>query len=186
MGRAEGIGNFLTFWLANSKDPLDFQVNREGWFGRKIKISKSLEYEGINDLIEGIKLINKKNLKPDQLKNLKEFIFKLNFEVNQYSNIFSSLCFASRLSSLHVLYKEVENLEPKKEEPKVQHEKRVRPRVYFDTCGLPLNTTQAKLKKAFYKLARERHPDKPTGSPEKFKALNDAYDRILKANRWTR
>lgn len=185
MGRAEGIQNFLTHWLAKSNDQLGFTVNREGWFGRKITIHKSLEHEGISDLIDGIKLINKKELNPDQLKNLKKFIKKLNFEVNEYSNIFSSIFLGSRLSSLNALYKEVKNLQPKKEEPKV-HEKIVQRRNNFDTCGLPLNATQAELKKAFYDLARERHPDKPTGSPEKFKALNYAYDRILKANRWTR
>src|SRR4051812_16056053 len=48
---------------------------------------------------------------------------------------------------------------------------------YYQTLGVPRTASQADIKKAFRKLARENHPDKNPGNPEaerRFKAVNEA------------
>jgi curved DNA-binding protein len=48
---------------------------------------------------------------------------------------------------------------------------------YYRTLGVPRSATQAEIKKAFRKLARESHPDKhpgDTGAERRFKELNEA------------
>lgn len=47
----------------------------------------------------------------------------------------------------------------------------------FKEMGLPVTATAADAKKAYYKAAREHHPDKG-GDAEKFKVLNNAYEVI--------
>src|SRR3954466_4429115 len=48
---------------------------------------------------------------------------------------------------------------------------------YYETLGVPRTASQADIKKAFRKLARENHPDKNPGNTEaerRFKAINEA------------
>jgi DnaJ-class molecular chaperone len=48
---------------------------------------------------------------------------------------------------------------------------------YYDTLGVPRSASQADIKKAFRKLAREHHPDKKPGdkaAEARFKAINEA------------
>ena len=52
---------------------------------------------------------------------------------------------------------------------------------YYTTLGVPRGASEAEIKKAFRKLAREHHPDvaKPRdkkAAEEKFKQINEAYD----------
>jgi len=48
---------------------------------------------------------------------------------------------------------------------------------YYQTLGVPRSASQADVKKAFRKLARENHPDKKPGdtaAEARFKAINEA------------
>src|SRR5215471_16212428 len=48
---------------------------------------------------------------------------------------------------------------------------------YYETLGVPRTASQADIKKAFRKLAREHHPDKKPGdgaAEARFKAINEA------------
>ena len=50
-------------------------------------------------------------------------------------------------------------------------------RDYYRTLGVPRTATQAEIKKAFRKLARENHPDKHAGdksAEQRFKEINEA------------
>src|SRR5829696_6508376 len=49
---------------------------------------------------------------------------------------------------------------------------------YYQTLGVPRTASQADIKKAFRKLAREHHPDKmpgDTAAEARFKAVNEAH-----------
>src|SRR2546422_857442 len=49
---------------------------------------------------------------------------------------------------------------------------------YYQTLGLKRNTSQAEIKKAFRKLAREHHPDAKPGDKDaerRFKLINEAH-----------
>src|SRR5829696_7036739 len=49
---------------------------------------------------------------------------------------------------------------------------------YYKTLGVPRTATQAEIKKAFRKLARENHPDKHAGdklAERRFKEINEAH-----------
>src|SRR5829696_1908709 len=49
---------------------------------------------------------------------------------------------------------------------------------YYQTLGVPRTASQADIKKAFRKLARENHPDKmpgDTAAEARFKAVNEAH-----------
>ncbi len=55
-------------------------------------------------------------------------------------------------------------------------------RDYYEVLGVKRGATEAELKQAYRKLARELHPDRNKDDPkasEKFKAINEAYD-VLK------
>lgn len=46
---------------------------------------------------------------------------------------------------------------------------------YYDVLGIPKNSTQEQIKKAYRKLSLKYHPDKTGGDDTKFKELNEAY-----------
>lgn len=50
-------------------------------------------------------------------------------------------------------------------------------RDYYEVLGVPKDSTQEDIKKAYRKLAMEHHPDKG-GSDETFKELNEAYETL--------
>src|SRR2546428_2827845 len=55
----------------------------------------------------------------------------------------------------------------------------VRYKVYYEVLDVPRTASEAEIKKAFRKLAREYHPDvakNKTQAEEKFKELNEAYE----------
>ena len=56
---------------------------------------------------------------------------------------------------------------------------------YYDILGVSRAATDNEIKKAFYKRARELHPDvnKSLDAEEKFKELNEAYDVLSDSNK---
>lgn len=46
---------------------------------------------------------------------------------------------------------------------------------YYKTLGVNKTATKDEIKKAFYKLAHQHHPDKNGGDDKKFKEVNEAY-----------
>jgi len=57
---------------------------------------------------------------------------------------------------------------------------------YYQTLGVPRTATQAEIKKAFRKLARENHPDKKPGdktAEARFKAINEAHAVLADADK---
>src|SRR5207244_5505939 len=57
---------------------------------------------------------------------------------------------------------------------------------YYQTLGVPRAATQAEIKKAFRKLARENHPDKKPGDKSaeaRFKAINEAHAVLADADK---
>ncbi|MFA6252117.1 MAG: molecular chaperone DnaJ [Candidatus Paceibacterota bacterium] len=46
---------------------------------------------------------------------------------------------------------------------------------YYKILGVPRSSNQDEIKKAYYKLAHQYHPDKKDGNEEKFKEVNEAY-----------
>ncbi|AJQ45450.1 molecular chaperone DnaJ [Ureaplasma diversum] len=58
-------------------------------------------------------------------------------------------------------------------------------RDYYEVLGVSKNATDAEIKSAFRKLAKEYHPDKNKGADaeEKFKEINEAYEVLSDANK---
>ncbi|MDR1358644.1 MAG: molecular chaperone DnaJ [Coriobacteriales bacterium] len=56
---------------------------------------------------------------------------------------------------------------------------------YYEILGVSRDTTDSEIKKAFYKRARELHPDvnKAVDAEERFKELNEAYDVLSDSNK---
>lgn len=48
----------------------------------------------------------------------------------------------------------------------------------YDLLEVPPDATEAQLKKAYYKLSKQYHPDKSDGDETKFKEMKDAYDLL--------
>lgn len=46
---------------------------------------------------------------------------------------------------------------------------------YYKVLGVSKNATKDEIKKAFYKLAHQHHPDKNKGDDKRFKEINEAY-----------
>ena len=46
---------------------------------------------------------------------------------------------------------------------------------YYKILGVNKSATKDEIKKAFYKLAHQHHPDKNGGDDKKFKEVNEAY-----------
>ncbi len=49
---------------------------------------------------------------------------------------------------------------------------------YYKTLGVDKKASKDEIKKAFYKLAHQHHPDKNGGKDEKFKEVNEAYQTL--------
>ena len=56
---------------------------------------------------------------------------------------------------------------------------------FYELLDVPKSATEAEIKKAFYKKARELHPDvnKASDAEERFKELNQAYDVLSDSNK---
>ncbi|MCL2756521.1 MAG: DnaJ domain-containing protein, partial [Coriobacteriia bacterium] len=56
---------------------------------------------------------------------------------------------------------------------------------YYDLLGVSKDANDVEIKKAFYKRARELHPDvnKAPDAEERFKELNQAYDVLSDGNK---
>lgn len=51
---------------------------------------------------------------------------------------------------------------------------------YYDTLGINRNSSQGDIKKAYFKLAKQYHPDvnKTEGAKAKFEEINEAYETL--------
>jgi len=56
---------------------------------------------------------------------------------------------------------------------------------YYLTLGIPQTATQAEIKAAYYKLAKQYHPDIAKGGAERFKEINEAYMVLSDAQKKT-
>jgi DnaJ-class molecular chaperone len=57
---------------------------------------------------------------------------------------------------------------------------------YYKTMGVDRDADEKAIKSAFKKLAKQYHPDSETGSEEKFKELNEAYEVLKDKNQRSR
>lgn len=53
---------------------------------------------------------------------------------------------------------------------------------YYSVLGVPRTASEAEIKQAFYKLAKQYHPDSKKGFEEKFKQVNEAYTVLSDAS----
>src|SRR5437868_13806334 len=70
-------------------------------------------------------------------------------------------------------------MEVRRRQRSPQNRMAVRYKDYYETLGVPRQASEADIKKAFRKLAREYHPDVAKNkkqAEEKFKELNEAYE----------
>lgn len=58
-----------------------------------------------------------------------------------------------------------------------------RSRNYYDVLGVSRGASQAELKKAYYRLAKEHHPDAAGGDPARFAEINSAYEVLSDASK---
>lgn len=49
---------------------------------------------------------------------------------------------------------------------------------FYKILNIPQNASESDIKKAFYKKAKESHPDVNKGSEDKFKEINEAYETL--------
>lgn len=54
---------------------------------------------------------------------------------------------------------------------------------YYKILGVSKNASADEIKRAYRKLAHQHHPDKNSGSDEKFKEINEAYQILSDANK---
>jgi len=54
---------------------------------------------------------------------------------------------------------------------------------YYSTLGVQQNSSASDIKKAFYKLAKQYHPDVNKGAEAKFKEINEAYEVLGDASK---
>lgn len=60
------------------------------------------------------------------------------------------------------------------------------PRDYYEVLGVPRNASEADIKKAYRKLARQHHPDRNPGNKQaeaRFKEVQEAYDVLYDKNK---
>jgi DnaJ-class molecular chaperone len=59
-------------------------------------------------------------------------------------------------------------------------------RDYYEVLGVPRTATEAEIKRAYRRLAKQHHPDRNKGSPDaeaKFKEVQEAYDVLSEADK---
>ncbi|CAG9331341.1 unnamed protein product [Blepharisma stoltei] len=56
------------------------------------------------------------------------------------------------------------------------------PKDYYVILGLEIGAKQADVRQAYLSLAKQYHPDTPTGDAEKFKKIGEAYEKISDLN----
>lgn len=54
---------------------------------------------------------------------------------------------------------------------------------YYDVLGIPRNASRDEVRVAYRNLAKERHPDHPSGSAEAFSLLQEAHNTLSDPNR---